>query len=184
MKRLLLLALPSLAACAAADSRGSASPFAVVFTGYAVPVGLGAALPGQVGGWDDGASLRRWVQGWTHKPSREDEDNGFVNYALHPLSGSETHMLARRRGWSFGEAALFDAASSIAWEYVFENVYEPPSLKDLMVTAPVGALLGELRWQAKEAGILPWLVDPLGEHGRPFLELGTDGLLFGLERKL
>lgn len=183
MKRLLPLAFPVLAACAAAGSGDSESPFAVVFAEYAVPVGLGTALPGQVGGWDDGVNLRRWVQGWTHKPSARDTDRDFVNYALHPLSGSETHLLVRRRGWSFGEAVLFDAAASVAWEYVFENVYEPPSLTDLMVTAPVGALLGELRWQAKEAGILPWLVDPLGGHGRPFLELGADGLLLGLERK-
>lgn len=73
--------------------------------------------------------------------------------------------------------------SSISWEYVFENVYERPSRIDLMVTAPLGASLGELRWQMKEAGIVPWLVDPFGERGRPFMEMNAEGFLLGLERK-
>ncbi len=160
------------------------SPFATVFAEYAVPVALGKALPGQVGGWDEGISLRRWIQGWTHKPSDADADKAFVNYGLHPLAGSETHMIARAHGWTFGEAALFDAAASVGWEYVFENVYERPSRTDLMVTAPVGALLGELRWQAKQAGAPPWLVDPVGDHGRVFVEMDRDGgVMLGLERK-
>ncbi|HVE42025.1 MAG TPA: DUF3943 domain-containing protein [Planctomycetota bacterium] len=180
-----LLVLP-LAACAAgsASRAGSAdSPFAQIAAEYTVPVALGRALPGQVGGWTEHVTLKGWLQGWTHAPSAQDSDRYFVNFALHPLSGSETHLLARSRGWSFTESFLFDAAASISWEYVFENVYERPSRTDLMVTAPVGALLGELRYQMKAAGILPWLVDPMGEHGRPFVELGNEGFLVGLERR-
>ena len=171
--------------CAAArrPSDEPASPFAVVYAEYTVPIALGRALPGQVGGWNEGVSLKKWLQGWTHQPSAEDSDKVFVNFVLHPLSGSDTHLLARNRGWTFTEAFLFDAASSISWEYVFENVYERPSRTDLLVTAPLGALLGELRYQMKEAGVLPWLVNPLGDPGRPFLELGTQGFLVGLERK-
>ena len=52
-----------------------------------------------------------------------------------------------------------------------------------MVTAPAGALFGELRYQAKEAGILPWLMDPLGTHGEPFAELVPGGFLFGIDRR-
>jgi uncharacterized protein DUF3943 len=181
---LTLAAIPAFAACGATSGpRGGANPFAIVYAEYAVPVALGTALPGQVGGWDQGVSLKRWVQGWTHKPSTGDSDRTFVNFGLHPLSGSETHLMVRSRGWTLGEAFLFDAAASVSWEYVFENLYEPPSRTDLMVTAPLGALLGELRWQAREAGILPWLVDPLGGHGTPFFELGTEGFLLGLQRK-
>ncbi|HEX7899625.1 MAG TPA: DUF3943 domain-containing protein [Planctomycetota bacterium] len=160
-----------------------ARPYNVLLTEYAVPVVLAAASPGSVGGWDEGISLKRWVKGVTRRPVAHDVDNDFVNYVLHPVSGSETHMMARNHGWSLGEAALFDAFGSLMWEYVFENVYEPPSRTDLLVTAPIGALLGELRWQAKRAGAPTWLVDPLGDHGEPFLELSPDGLLFGLERK-
>lgn len=179
---LLLLALAACSAGAQAD-RGSDNPFAVLYAEYTVPIALGRVLPGTVGGWNDSVSFKGWVQGWTHRPSAHDADHLYVNYVLHPLSGSETHMMARKYGWTFGQAFLFDAAASLSWEYVFENVHERPSRIDLMVTAPVGALLGELRYQMKEAGILPWLVDPVGDHGRPFVELGTEGVLVGLERR-
>jgi hypothetical protein len=184
-----LLAIPALLALAACSSTtrvgGRADhPLAVVYAEYAVPIALGQGLAGSVGGWDEGVSLKGFIQGFTHRPRTNDTDRDFVNYGLHPLSGSETHMIARNYGWDFAEALLFDAAASISWEYVFENVYERPSRTDLLVTAPVGALLGELRYQMKKAGILPWLVDPVGDHGRPFIELGTDGLfLVGLERR-
>ena len=175
----------ALSGCAAgASSRSSpTSPFLQIYAEYTVPIALGQGLPGKVGGWDDPVTLKGYLQGFTHAPSAHDADKYFVNFVLHPLSGSETHTLTRTRGWSFTESFLFDAAASISWEYVFENVYERPSRTDLMVTAPVGALLGELRYQMKEAGILPWLVDPMGEHGRPFVELGNEGFLIGLERK-
>lgn len=160
-----------------------ARPYNIVLSEYTAPVALGTAMRGTVGGWDDGFSSKRFVQGLTHRPVAHDVDNGFVNYVLHPLSGSETHMIARNHGWTFGEAFLFDAWASLMWEYVFENVYEPPSRIDLMVTAPVGAILGELRWQATQAGILPWLMDPLGDHGEPFLELAPEGILFELQKR-
>jgi hypothetical protein len=178
-----------LAALGCAQARGPGGPpdysrpYEVVLSEYSVPVALGTAMRGTVGGWEEGFSSKRFVQGITHRPVAHDVDNGFVNYVLHPLSGSETHMIARNHGWTFGESFLFDAWASLMWEYVFENVYEPPSRIDLMVTAPVGALLGELRWQAKRAGILPGLMDPLGDHGEPFLELAPEGILFGLQRR-
>ena len=159
-------------------------PFDIILTEYAVPMFLGTAAAGEVGGWTEGPrSPKEWLKGWTHRPAPHDVDNGFVNYVLHPFAGSETHMIARNHGWSFGEAFLFDVFGSVAWEYVFENVYEPPSRIDLMVTAPVGALLGELRWALKEAGVLPGLMDPFGDHGEPFFELGRGQFLFGLHRK-
>ncbi len=175
------------AGCAAGASRAEppdySRPFEVILVEYSVPTVLGSAARGKVGGWEDGArSPREWIQGWTHRPVAHDVDNGFVNYVLHPLSGSETHMIARNHGWSFGEAVLFDFFGSLAWEYVFENIYEPPSKTDLMVTAPVGALLGELRWRLKEAGVLPGLMDPLGDHGEPFIEYAPGQFLFGLKQ--
>ena len=185
---LLLMAAGSTAlttGCAggAAPRAASDSPFAQIYAEYTVPIALGKVLPGTVGGWNDSVTLKGWLQGWTHAPSAHDADHYFVNFVLHPLSGSETHVMTRSKGWTFAESFLFDAAASLSWEYVFENVYERPSRTDLMVTAPVGALLGELRYQMKAAGVLPWLVDPMGDHGRPFVELGTEGFLVGLERK-
>jgi hypothetical protein len=178
----------ALAACGARGERRADlpdywRPYGVVLTEYAVPVVMGVAARGTVGGWDDHITLRDWVRGWTHRPQPHDVDNGFVNYVLHPLAGSETHLIARNHGWNFGESFLFDAFGSLMWEYVFENVHERPSRIDLMVTAPAGALLGELRFRAKEAGFLPGLMDPLGDHGEPFLELSPEGLLWGIQQK-
>lgn len=177
----LLMAL--LAGCHAAPVRDPVSPFTVIAAEYTVPIGWGTALPGMVGGWNDGVSFRKWVQGWTRVPTAHDSDHGFLNFVFHPLSGSETHLLGRERGWSFTEAFLFDAWASFSWEFVFENVYERPSRIDLMTTAPIGALVGELRYQMKSAGVLPWLLDPVGEHGRPFVEVNSEGFLVGLEKR-
>jgi hypothetical protein len=179
--RSLLPALLFSTACSAPAP--APDPFAVIATEYAVPVAWGLANPGSVGGWNDSVTLRSWAQGWTHRPAPHDVDNTFVNYVLHPLSGSETHLLARRAGWSFAEAALFDAAASLAWEGLYENVFERPSRVDLVVTAPAGALLGELRWQLRQAGAPRWLVDPLDGHGEPFVQIEEDGLIFGLQRR-
>jgi hypothetical protein len=184
MKILCPAILFGLSACAGAARPGEHSPFATVTAEYAVPIALAKVFPGTVGGWEDGSiSLDRWLRGWTARPAAHDVDNALVNYGLHPLAGSETHLIARKHGWSFGEAFLFDVACSVSWEYVFENLYEPPSRIDLLVTAPAGALLGELRWLALEAGAPAWLVDPLGGRGRPFVELDRDGFLVGLERR-
>lgn len=138
-------------------------PFEIVTTSYMVPVAIGIAAPGTVGGWDEGVSFKRWIKGWTHRPVPKDRDAFVVNYILHPLSGSETHIMARDHGWSFWEAAAFDMFGSIYWEYCFENLFEPPSRTDLLTTGPLGMIIGELRYQAKRAGILPWLMDPFGD---------------------
>ncbi len=178
-----ILLIPFAAACTTAQPRETSSPFAVIAAEYTVPIGFGTALPGVIGGWNDGVSIHRYLQGFTHVPTADDKDKVFVNFGLHPLSGSETHLMGRERGWSYTEAFLFDAWASVSWEFVFENVYERPSRIDLMVTAPLGSLLGELRYQMKSAGVLPWLVDPLGEHGRPFMEINREGFLVGLEKR-
>jgi len=153
-------------------------PFEIVLTQYSVPVVWGLANPGAVGGWDDSITLRGFTQGITHRPVAHDVDDGFVNYVLHPLAGSETHLMARRHGWSFGAAFLFDVFASVSWEYFFENVFERPSRIDLMTTAPIGALLGELRWALKRAGV--GFVDPLGGC-EPVLEMTREGPVIGVE---
>jgi hypothetical protein len=154
-------------------------PFEVVLVQYSVPVGFGLAAPGTVGGWDEKPTKGGFVRGITHRPRPDDVDSDFVNYVLHPLAGSETHVLARSCGWSFLEAVAFDFFGSIVWEYVFENVFERPSLTDLLVTAPFGAILGELRWQAAKAGILPGLMGPT--RWDPFVTVEEGEFLFGVE---
>src|ERR1051326_5281288 len=91
-----------MAACAAgASPRTPESPFLQIYAEYTVPIALGQGLPGKVGGWDDPVTLKGWVQGFTHLPSAHDSDKYFVNFGLHPLSGSETHVMTRDRGWNF-----------------------------------------------------------------------------------
>lgn len=163
-----------LAGCAAGRVGGRGSgyggapdygrPFAIVTSSYTAPAVLGVTDRGVIGGWREEISLDKWVRGWTHKPVSRDSDPAVVNYVLHPLSGSETHMIARDNGWSFAESALFDLFGSVYWEYVFENVFEPPSRTDLLTTGPLGAVLGEVRFQSKQAGFLPGLMDPFGSR--------------------
>ena len=155
---------PLLVACASGPARDPdyGRPFEIVASSYAVPAAAGIVVPDLLDGWDDGVSLKRWIQGWTRRPVPCDRDSGLVNYVLHPLSGSETHVMARDHGWTFGEALLFDAFGSLSWEFVVENLFEPPSRTDLLTTAPIGALIGELRYQLKLAGVFPGLMDPFG----------------------
>jgi hypothetical protein len=35
----------------------------------------------------------------------------------------------------------------------------------------------------KAADVLPWIIDPLSEHGRPFRELNGEGFLLVLEKR-
>jgi len=153
-------------------------PFEIVLAKYTVPVAMGLANPGSVGGWDEKPAMKTFVQGFTHGPRATDVDTDFVNYVLHPLAGSETHVIARAHGWTFWEAFLFDVFGSVAWEYVFENLFERPSRTDLVVTAPLGAILGELRWQAAQAGILPGVLGPSPYD--PFLEWSEDHVVVGV----
>lgn len=94
-------ALLALGACAGSATAGRKPdhPLAVVYAEYSVPVALGRALPGKVGGWDEGVTLKGWVQGWTHRP-RADRDDMFVNFVLHyppGLSAASPWMTARNR---------------------------------------------------------------------------------------
>jgi hypothetical protein len=77
----------------------------------------------------------------------------------------------------------------VYWEYVFENLFESPSRTDLLTTGPLGAVLGELRWQGKQAGVAPGVLDPFGgyyvsDHGAPDPELvtGSNALLLNVFR--
>ena len=65
---------------------------------------------------------------------------------------------------------LLSTAASLGWEYGFEAIMEQPSIQDLLVTSPVGSLLGELvhrlTLKLKENGfsgierVILWVVNP------------------------
>ncbi|UCD84645.1 MAG: DUF3943 domain-containing protein [Deltaproteobacteria bacterium] len=89
----------------------------------------------------------KWA--YTHPPVW-DESKWYTNYILHPIAGAETYLLARNRGYSVWGSFLFSTAVSVGWEYIFEAWIERPSRQDLIITSPVGSLLGELRYHYKK----------------------------------
>jgi hypothetical protein len=72
-----------------------------------------------------------------------------MNYVLHPFMGAEAYLMVRNRDYGPIESFLFSTGVSFAWEYVFEAWVERPSTQDLLVTSPVGSLLGEIRFQMR-----------------------------------
>jgi hypothetical protein len=90
----------------------------------------------------------RFVDAWTRAPVW-DEDAFLMNYVLHPFMGAEAYLMVRNRDYGPIESFLFSTGVSFAWEYVFEAWVERPSTQDLLVTSPVGSLLGEIRFQMR-----------------------------------
>jgi hypothetical protein len=70
---------------------------------------------------------------------------------------------ARNRNLNWWQSFLYSAAMSTFWEYVTEGYYEQVSVQDLFITPIAGAVLGELRFQAKQA-----LIDPSTGKARGF----------------
>jgi len=85
---------------------------------------------------------------WTDPPVW-DTDGVVANYVLHPFMGSEAFLSLRNRGYGGMESFLFATGVSFAWEYLFEAWVEQPSGQDLLVTSPVGSILGEFRFQLR-----------------------------------
>ena len=88
--------------------------------------------------------------GFTHPPIW-DKNPWYVNYVGHPISGSESFLLARNRDHSFTESFLYSTGASVAWEYAIEPfVGAKPSIQDLMFTSTMGSVLGEIRFELKK----------------------------------
>lgn len=85
----------------------------------------------------------------TFQTYRWDEDRFFFNYIAHPLTGSESYLRARMRGFTPMESFLFSFCSSAVWEYLVEGWVEPVSVEDVFITPVAGSMLGELRFQGK-----------------------------------
>lgn len=100
-------------------------------------------------GWDmkglkENGPIHQVKEHWKKGPVR-DKDGPFVNFVLHPISGSIYYQAARISGYgklqSFGYSVLM---STFFWEYGVESVFEIPSWNDLWATPVIGALIGEL----------------------------------------
>ena len=112
-----------------------------------------SALPDKVTGWGKG-SLENILYHAEQGP-HFDTDPFYWNFMAHPFVGSEYYLLARNRNATWWQSLLYSAAMSAFWEFVTEGFFERPSIQDLTITPVAGAVLGELRYQAKEA-----LIDP------------------------
>lgn len=100
-------------------------------------------------GWDiqglkDNGAVHQVKEHWKNGPVR-DKDGPFVNFVLHPISGSIYYQAARISGYSrmqsFGYSFLM---STFFWEYGVESLFETPSWNDLWATPVIGSLIGEL----------------------------------------
>ncbi|MBI3543161.1 MAG: DUF3943 domain-containing protein [Deltaproteobacteria bacterium] len=118
-----------------------------------VTLAILSTLPPESTGWGKG-SLKNIYDHAVQGP-HFDTDPPYWNFTAHPFVGSEYYLLARNRNASWWQSLLYSAAMSAFWEYVTEGYFERPSIQDLIITPVAGAVLGELRYQAKEA-----LVDP------------------------
>ena len=99
-------------------------------------------------GWDskglkDNGPVHQVREHWKSGPVR-DKDGPFVNFVLHPVTGSIYYQAARISGYgklqSFGYSFLM---STFFWEYGVESIFEIPSWNDLWATPVIGSLLGE-----------------------------------------
>lgn len=91
-----------------------------------------------------------------------DFDNFYFNYIAHPIDGSEFYLVARNRKLPWWQSFLYAAAVSTTFEFLIESAYEGASWQDLWITPVSGAVIGELRWQAKKALEDPHTGKPVG----------------------
>jgi hypothetical protein len=79
-----------------------------------------------------------------------DADGWGYNFVCHPLWGSETYLRAREGNFGILGSIGFSMAASVSWEYFIESWSEHASVQDLIFTAGIGWLIGELRYQLKQ----------------------------------
>ncbi|MEA1892576.1 MAG: DUF3943 domain-containing protein [Campylobacterota bacterium] len=139
-------------------------------------------LPESITKWnldvlDDASLSQRWKNNVKAGPVM-DEDDFFINYIGHPVSGAWYYTMARNDGLDPFESFLFSTfVSTFIWEYGYEAFAEIPSIQDLIATPIVGSLLGEYFiylekqidknsgkiWGYQSLGSISYfLIDPIG----------------------
>ncbi len=125
-----------------------------------------------------------------------DNDNWFINYVGHPVSGAWYYTMARNDGLSIQEAAVVSVLmSTFVWEYGYEAFAEVPSIQDLIFTPLFGSIIGEgmfvlqgkldgqngMILGSKRLGYIGYfLIDPLGniadwmENGLNYFHINAD----------
>ena len=117
-------------------------------------------LPHDISGWNkpDFYGLKKTFRSGPNF----DYDHDFFNYVAHPYDGSEFYLLARNRDCSWWQSFAYGVAVSSTFEFLIESAYEGASWQDLWITPVTGAVIGELRWQAKKALEDPKTGKPVG----------------------
>jgi hypothetical protein len=118
-------------------------------------------LPHDVTGWQKDPEFHGLEGNFTEGP-RFDNDRFYFNYIAHPIDGSEFYLTARNRNLSWWQSLSYAAAVSTSFELFIESAYERASWQDLFITPVSGAVLGELRWQAKKSLEHPSTGRPIG----------------------
>ncbi len=106
-------------------------------------------LPSEISGWNkpNFYGLRRT---FSTGPSF-DYDHAYFHYIFHPDAGSEFYLIARNRRLNWWQSFAYGVAVSTTFEVLIESAYEGASWQDLWITPVSGAVIGELRWQAKKS---------------------------------
>ena len=106
------------------------------------------ALPEEISLWDKSRPASYYLRRAYGSPPVWDRDPFFWNWIVHPLGGQQAYLLERNEGRGPWRGFLVATVASVGWEYGFEAFIERPSAQDLLITSPVGAVLGELSWVA------------------------------------
>jgi len=111
-------------------------------------IGFITLLPESVSNWDvDALKEESLPQKWKKNVKAGpvwDEDDFFINYVGHPVSGAWYYTMARNDGIDpFGSFLYSAFVSTFVWEYGYEAFAEIPSIQDLFSTPIIGSLMGE-----------------------------------------
>lgn len=113
-------------------------------------------LPENVSKWNhselqESNIVNNWVDNVKTGPV-VDEDEVWINYGGHSLSGAYFYTLARNNDLSIVESISFNfLMSTFYWEYGVEAFFEIPSNQDLWITPVLGSILGESFYQMQQS---------------------------------
>ena len=112
-------------------------------------------LPENVSKWNhselqESDIVSNWIENVKTGPV-VDEDEPWINYGGHSLSGAYFYTLARNNDLSITESMTFNfLMSTFYWEYGVEAFFEIPSNQDLWITPILGSILGESFYQMQQ----------------------------------
>ena len=165
------------------DKAGLRSDTRYFLTYQIAVIGVLYVMPESMSGWSEEQKSQRRLEIWWDnvKNPEWDNDDLFINYALHPYWGATYFVRAKERGFNNGEALRYSLLLSTLYEFGVEAIFENPSIQDFFVTPIGGYYLGkyfesvreDIRAEVRHTGILSRrqklvlaLTDPLGSMNR------------------